>query len=208
MKFIAYFFLCLFLIQDVFAQSNPADSLKPYIQVKTVPGDEFVVRAFFSPSCNYSKEYFHFFSNLSSTLPSEQIFSFTPLVNKGDGLGFALSFLAVKRFYPAYVKNFVEASLTGVQDMGLSPKNWAAIDRIGRAAKIPVSVPKLVNDNLKILQSDLDETIAIQSKLKITNTPSVSVAGTYIVTPEFTSGNAEQFSSLVNALISMVTIRK
>lgn len=166
------------------------------------------MRAFFSPTCTYSKEYFQFFSNLSGTLPAGQTFVFTPVVNKGDGLGYALSYLAVKRFYPRYVKNFVEASLTGVQDMGLSPKNWAAIDRIGHAAKVPVSIPKLVNDNILVLHKDLDDLIALQNKLKITNTPSVAVAGTYIVTPEFTAGNVEQFSSLVNALISMVSMKK
>jgi hypothetical protein len=34
----------------------------------------------------------------------------------------------------------------------------------------------------------------------------VSVAGTYIVTPEFTNGRADEFSNLVNAVISMVQL--
>jgi len=179
--------------------------MNPYIQVKTVVGDEYTVRAFFSPGCSYSKQYFPFFSNLRTTLPAGEKFEFTPVVNKGDGVGYAMSFLAVKRFYPQYVSNFVEASLRGVQDLGLSPKNWAAIDRIGKAAHIPVSVPKLVNDNRTVLLKDLDQAIQLQSDLKITNTPSVSVAGTYIVTPEFTMGDSAQFSSLVNGLISMTS---
>jgi len=36
----------------------------------------------------------------------------------------------------------------------------------------------------------------------------VSVAGTYIVTPEFTGGDTNQFSTLVNAVISMVTLHE
>ena len=40
------------------------------------------------------------------------------------------------------------------------------------------------------------------------NRKSVSVAGTYIVTPEFTRGNVEQFSTLVNAVVSMTTLRQ
>lgn len=181
------------------------DQLNPYIQVKTVSGDEYTVHAFFSPGCAYSKQYFPFFTNLSNTMPAGEKFEFTPLVNKGDGLGYALAFLAVKRFYPKYVANFVESSLIGVQERGLSPKNWAAIERIGQAAHIPVSVPKLVNDNLPLLHKDLDKVIALQHDLKITNTPSVSVAGTYIVTPEFTMGDTDKFSALVNGLISMVS---
>jgi hypothetical protein len=189
------------------AQAVATPDLNPYIQVKTVEGDEYIVRAFFSPACSYSREYFPFFVNLSKTLPAGQTFAFTPLVNKGDGMGYAMSFLAVKRFYPQYVQNFVEASLKGTQDIGLSPRNWAAIDRMGQAAHIPVSVPRLVNDNKEVLHKDLDDLIRLQSGLKITNTPSVSVAGTYIVTPEFTMGDVGQFSALVNGVISMVTVR-
>ena len=181
------------------------EQMNPYIQVKTVVGDEYKVRAFFSPTCTYSKQYLPFFNNLSRTLPAGDTFEFTPVVNKGDGMGYAMAFLAVKRFYPAYVPNFVEASMRGTQELGLSPKNWAAIEKIGRAAQIPASVPRLVSDNSAVLKKDMEQLIQLQHDLKITNTPSVSVAGTYIVTPEFTMGDSAQFSSLVNGLISMTS---
>lgn len=191
------------------AQQLPSvDQLRPYIQVKTVAGDEFTVRAFFSPSCSYSKQYLGFFGNLANTMPVSQKFEYTPVINKGDGLGYAMSFLAVKRFYPRYMPNYVEASLRGVQDHGLAPSNWAAIDRFGKAAHIPVPISKLVDENLQILRKDYDAALAVQQQLKITNTPSISVAGTYIVTPEFAGGNVDQFSSLVNGIISMVSDRR
>ena len=191
------------------AQKAPyAEELRPYLQVKTVPGDEFTVRAYFSPSCSYSKEYLGFFNNLRKTVPATTRFEFTPVINKGDGMSYVLSFLAVKRFFPDYVPNYVEASLRGTQDLGLFPSNWAAIERFAKAAQIPGSLSKVVEDNLTVLRADLDHALTVQSSLKITNTPSVSVAGTYIVTPEFTAGNSTQFSSLVNALISMVSDRR
>jgi hypothetical protein len=115
-----------------------ADQLRPYLQVKTVEGDEFRVRAFFSPSCSFSKQYLPFFLNLANTLPQDKQFAFTPVVNKADGVTYAFAFAAVQRFYPRYVNNFVEASLRGVQDMGMSTRNWIGIERIGRAAGIPV----------------------------------------------------------------------
>ena len=125
-------------------QAPPAaDQLKPYLQVKPVAGDERMVRVFFSPSCTYSRMYFQFFKNLQATLPESKTFAFTPLVNKGDGLSFALSFLAVQKFYPAYLNNFIEASFVGVQDRSLSTLNWVGIERIGRAAHVPVPVPGL-----------------------------------------------------------------
>lgn len=184
------------------------DQLRPYLQVKTVEGDEFRVRAFFSPSCSFSKQYLAFFLNLSNTLPQDKQFAFTPVVNKADGLTYAFAFAAVQRFYPRHVNNFVEASLRGVQDMGLSTRNWVGIERIGKAAGIPVPMGRLVEDNLPILTNDVEKLMTLRSKLKITNTPSVSIAGTYIVTPEFTGGDTNQFSTLVNAVVSMVTLHE
>lgn len=189
-------------------QKQGIDQMKPYIQVKTVQGDEFVVRTFYSPMCSYSKQYFGFFRNLSNSLPESQRFEYTPVINKADGVEYGLAFMAVRRFYPRYVANFVEASLQGVQEFGLSPKNWAAIEKIGKAANIPVALPKLVAENFVTLKKDVDDSVRLQSRLKITNTPSVAVAGTYVVTPEFTAGNSEQFSALVNGLISMVSDRR
>ena len=179
------------------------DQFKPYIQVKTVAGDEHVVRAFFSPSCPYSKMYFQFFKNLSATLPESKTFAFTPLVNKGDGVAYAVSFLAVQRYYPAYLPNYVEASLVGVQDKGISTMSWAGIDRIGRAAHLPVPVSRLAYQHKRELDTDLKSLNVLQNRLGITNTPSVVVAGTYVVTPEFTQGDSAMFSQLVNGLISM-----
>lgn len=195
--------------KPVFAQVKaPQEQLNPYIQVKTVPGDEFTVRAFFSPACPFSKQYAPMFRNLANTLPTGQHFEYTPLVNKGDGIAFPMAFYAIRRYYPQYIPNFIEASMKGVQELGLSVKNWAAIEKIARAAHVPVSVPQLVSQHWDELQKEVDVAILRQRDLKITNTPTISVAGTYTVTPEFTGGDAEQFSRLVNGVISMATLQQ
>ncbi|MDF0506647.1 thiol-disulfide isomerase [Burkholderia cenocepacia] len=179
------------------------EQLKPYLQVKPVEGDEETIRVFFSPSCQFSRNYFQFFNNLQATVPRQKTFVFTPLVNKADGIQFALSFLAVQKYYPNYLRNFMEAAYIGVQDRGISTSNWAGIDRIGQAAHLPVSVPRLVADHAFDLEKELRAALVRQKLLAVTNTPAVSVAGTYVVTPEFTSGDAALFSQLVNGLISM-----
>jgi hypothetical protein len=53
------------------------------------------------------------------------------------------------------------------------------------------------------MHAALERALQVQSDLAVTNTPTVSVAGTYLVTPEFTAGDAAMFSRLVNGLISM-----
>lgn len=186
------------------AQVPPTmDQLKPYLQVKTIPGEETTVRVFFSVGCAHSRSYLQFFKNLSRTLPTDKAFRFTPLVNKADGIAYAMSFLCVEQNHPRYVENFVEASLIGVQDRGLSTLKWSGLDRIAQAAQIPTSVPKLVQQQWEPLRQRLGSLLLLQKALAVTNTPAVAVAGTYIVTPEFTGGDAAMFSQLVNGLISM-----
>ena len=180
-----------------------ASELKPYVEVPPVAGDEAVVRVFFSPNCAYSRQYFQFFRNLEATLPKNRQFVFSPVVNRGDGLSYALAFEAVRLAYPRYLDNFLDASLQGAQEHGLRTDTWAGVDRIGKAAHIPESVPRLVATRRHDVDQAVARAIVRQKALKITNTPSVSVAGTYIVTPELTNGDAHMFSQLINGLITM-----
>lgn len=177
-------------------------TIKPYMEVPTVVGDQQTVRVFFSPNCAFSQDYFQFFKNLSLTLPNTLRFIYSPVVNVRDGKSFAIGFLAVQRYYPEYVFNFVEASMIAVQekrwDLG-----WNNIDRIGKAAQLPVMVSSIVNENRETLDDDLRKLFETQKQLRITNTPSVAVAGTYVVTPEITYGDSSLFSELVNGIISM-----
>ena len=187
------------------AQSLKKDEFKPYFEVSPIAGEEEKVRVYFSPSCSFSKQYFPFFKNLEGTLPANKQFAFTPLLNKTDGVAFGLAFCAISHWYPKYVNNFVEASLEGVQNQGQTVRNWQGIDRIGQAARLPVSAAKLTKENLDQAIFDTKRLIEIQSKCGIKNTPAVAVAGTYWVTPEITNGDSVQFNQLVNALISMTS---
>ena len=190
--------------RQVMADEKPgASELKPYLEVPPVAGDEAMVRVFFSPNCAYSRQYFQFFKNLEATLPKNRQFSFSPLINKGDGLNYALAFEAVRLCHSRYLDTFVEASLLGAQVHGLHTASWAGIDQIGKAAHLPSSLPRLVVEHKGDVQMATARAIVRQHALKITNTPSVSVAGTYIVTPEFTNGDTRLFSQLVNGLITM-----
>ena len=193
-----------FAAQRADAQDKaPAPELKPYLEVPPVAGDETMVRVFFSPNCAYSKQYFQFFRNLEATLPKNREFAFSPLINRGDGLTYALAFEAVRLAVPRNVDTFVDASLQGAQEHGLHTTSWAGVDQIGKAAHIATSVPRLVADHRRDVEVAVAKAIVRQKALKITNTPSVSVAGTYIVTPEFTNGDPRLFSQLINGLITM-----
>ena len=188
---------------NIASAASPPLEFKPYIQVKTFPGDERTVRIWFTPSCPFSKEYIGFFKNLAATLPESKKLVYSPVVNKGDGYAYPLAFSVVALKYPEFAQNFVEASLIGVQDRGLSASSWQGIDKIGEAAGLPQRLTRLLEANLATAKVGVLNLVQAQSVMKITNTPSVAVSGTYIVTPEFTNGDQEQFSKLVNALVSM-----
>ena len=209
-----FFFLLMgisaFFISCALAQVSPSNNvadIKPWLQVKTVSGEEQIVRGFISPNCQYSKQYFSFFKNLQATIPSGETFMFTPLINKGDGAQYALAFFAIQSYYPKYLNNFIQASMEGAQDRMISTKSWAGLERIAQAAHLPVGITQLVFDHQNELKIAVLKSIQLQADLKITNTPSIAVAGTYIVTPEFTFGDMSQFSQLVNGIISMTVLR-
>ena len=191
-------------IRESIAQSNSQiDQLKPYLQVKPIPGEEKTVRVFFSPACQYSRMYLQFFRNLAATLPEDKLFVYTPLVNKADGMSYAMAFAAVQRYYPSHLNSFIEVSMIAAQDKGVSTASWAGIDRLGRASKLPVSLPALVKANNAQIMKDVELYVSVRHNLQVLNTPAVAVAGTYVVTPEFTRGDAALFSQLVNGIISM-----
>ena len=188
---------------QISAPTPTPGEVRPYLQVKPVAGEGNVVRVFFSPGCSFSKGYFNFFKNLATTLPQPKRFAFSALVNRADGIGYALAFAAVDKYFPNHVVNFAEASLLGVLDRGLGASNWAAIERFGKAARLPVALPALVRSRQVQLMASVRAAIKRQTALGVTNTPAVAVAGVYVVTPEFTQGDATLFSQLVNGLISM-----
>ncbi len=191
-------------VSKSFAQgAAQIEQLKPYLQVKPIPGEEKSVRVFFSPACQYSRMYLQFFRNLASTLPEDKEFIYTPLVNKGDGVSYAMAFAAVQRYYPTHLNAFIEVSMIAAQDKGISTASWAGIDRLGRASKLPVSLPALVKAKNAEIIKDVELYVSVRHNLQIQNTPAVAVAGTYVVTPEFTKGDAALFSQLVNGIISM-----
>lgn len=179
------------------------DGMKPYIQVSPIREDLDVIRVYYTPECTFSRAYLPFFANLSKTLPKGRVFIYSDVVNHRDTTSYALACAAVRRNFPNYMNNFVEASMIGAQDRGLELRAWSAIDQVGRAARIPKPISRVVWEQKSPLQEDVLAAIDLQAHYKITNTPSVAVAGTYIVNPEIAMGDMEMFSSLLNAVISM-----
>ena len=100
-------------------------------------------------------------------------------------------------------------SMTAFQDKHINVYGWAGIETVGAAVgfgkskQMPESLPLLVSKNKVILYKDVQEYQVAQKALQIIGTPSVAVAGTYVVSPEFTLGDADRFSELINAVVSM-----
>lgn len=182
---------------------KPLDGMKPYVQVEPLKEDLEVVRVYFTPECTFSRSYLPFFSNLKKTLPPNRKFVYSDVVNHRDGAVYALASATVRKVFPNYVNNFVEASMIAVQDKGLPVRSWQVIDQIGKAAQIPMPLSRAVWEQKQLMQAEVIEAVRMQNHYKISNTPSVAVAGTYVVNPEIAMGDMEMFSNLLNAVISM-----
>ncbi len=185
------------------AQKPASTDLKPYVEVPSIRGDEKTIRVFLSPSCPFSRSYLQFFKNLQGTLPLDRTLKFTPLVNQVDGVEFAMAFSAIERFYPSHLANFIEASMIAVQDLQIHTSSWTDLDRIAKSIHLPSSVSSLVFGNKSSTIRSVETMIALRQSAQVVLTPSVLVVGKYTLNPEFTQGDAQLFSQLLNGLISM-----
>ncbi len=192
---------------------------RPYVKFtgqSRVEGDENVVRVWFSPTCRYSYEYHNFFENLARSVPpaTGMTVEFSPVLNfdmkKGarDGAVWAMAYATVRRFYPAYVSNFIKASFVIAQEHNRSPlliKNVA--DTLTAARLDSKEVLKKMLDNKAVLINDLNNYAILMKRYQITSAPRVTVAGMYEVNPEYVDGDPKRFELAINALISMVSGR-
>lgn len=180
--------------------------LKPYLEVKPVAGETKVVRMYYATFCPYSQQYLPFFKNLAVTgqEATQMQFEITPVINSRDGVNYAIAYAAVRRFYPNKLYQFVNASIVGRQKEDLAPNTWKDIDLIAKKAGVTDRLSSVIAANKDTLTKDVVRLGKVQKGLGITNTPSIAIAGTYIATPEITNGDSENFSKLVNSLISMV----
>lgn len=191
------------LTLSVFSQSpQQQEILKPYLEVKPYPGESKIIRVFFSPSCPFSRQYMAFFMNLAASLPASRSLVLTPLINHKDGITYALAFETVRLLWPKRLPEFVEASFKAVQDQGLDTSQWSGVSSLSKFSNFAGMLEE-VKKHRQEVEVTCTSLIALQAHLRITNTPAVAVVGTYVATPEFTQGNPEMFSSLINAIISM-----
>jgi len=196
-------------------QQTVERAARPYVEFAgkaRVSEDANIVRVWFSPTCRYSYEYHNFFENLARTVPPATGMSveFSPVLNfdvtKGarDGVTWAMAYATVRRFYPAYVNNFIKASFVTAQEYNLSPlsiKNVA--DTLAAARLDSKEVLQKMVSNKRLLANDLNNYALLMSRYQITSTPRVTVAGMYEVNPEYVEGDPKRFELAINALVSM-----
>lgn len=197
-------------------------------QAINLPGERKVVAIFFDFACPICSKYHPVLTRWASSVPkSVKVFQY-PVVNAADTIGIQEQAIAAKCFYaaaslatPAQLQTFITfiyevrqrysqfASgetpvLPGVTDSSSSPllngKTWIAAIR---SAKInEANFIKLVNNNSTTVQSAMAGRKLIEYRIKAT--PSVGIAGKYILTPDSANGNEETFFYLLNGLVSEI----
>jgi hypothetical protein len=207
----------LFLIPTALPSwaAESEESAYPYFQVPTVDQDYQTVRLYYATFCPYSKSFLPFFKNLARTGSQLTKLNFepTPVVNREDGMGYAITYAAVRRFHHDRVWDFFEQSLIATQDKNMNMKSLEDIKKVLTSSGInPEKLRQEIIKNQKDLAKDVDWMIYAQDVYMLTNkkdprstvTPTVVIAGTYVTNPSFANGASSTFESIINALISMV----
>ena len=175
--------------------SSPLDQ-RPYIELAPpISEDLQKVLTFFSFSCPFCRLQHDAIANWATGLPTKYLqHEFVPVVTDKQTMTAAIIYYAARRQYPKPrdLQAFMGRAYMAIQDGNKSmtdPKTWVPL----------LARPFAANDH----KTDV---IAAAKRLvdyQITNTPSIAMAGRYVITPEIVNGRTDTFIQLANGVASM-----
>lgn len=173
-----------------------------------IPSDASKVVCFFDFSCNFSASYQPALFNWSRTAPSQVKTEFIPIINLSDSRrvkemsASAAAFLAAQTLAKNsdQLESFVVEVYNARHIKGM-PLNMPQIwELAAKKSKIPHD--KLFALAKSIPAAQLQSIAKKCQKYQLTVTPTVGVAGQYLLTPDNANGDPELFFNLLNGLVS------
>ena len=188
----------------------------PYNEITPqIPADKKTVRLLFSYECNHCRNYHNGIHAWGKTLPKPIRFAATPIITDANNQSI------LHAVYGRLMAGMIAPK-------ALLPYDMLIYNRIQGDPynSAPSSGAITLDDTLKILvqsgipfkQIDLfikeGKTALIEKQLPfhaqvirtygLKETPSIAIAGKYLVTPDHTGGNPQQFVGLLNGIVSRV----
>lgn len=175
---------------------GPTLDQRPFIELTNpITQDLNLVLTFFSFTCPFCRLQHEAIANWSSGLPTKWLrHEWVPLVTDRQTMTVAIIFYAARKQFPnpRDLRTFMSRAYAMVQDEKkpvTDARAWQAL------LNKPIDANEHKTDVLNAAKRLVD--------YQITNTPSISMAGRYVITPEIVNGRADMFIQLANGVASM-----
>lgn len=193
-----------------FGQSQPQkenDLPKPYTELaKKISGDTRAVKVFFQYTCPFCANYFSGIDGWGKTLPPSWKFEWVPVVASTSKEEFiaAMAYYAALQTDPQKISLFslhAYDAIISQRKLVSDPNTWIGVCR---ACQMHEQV--FINAFKKVAPSVIQAAAKDCARYRISETPSVAIGGSYVITPNNTNGNAELFYQLLNGMVSKAMV--
>lgn len=186
----------------------PFDEITPRVE-----SDRHRVRLLFSYECNHCRTYHNALHEWGRTIPKPFRFSATPVIADPNNQN---NILAV---YGRIMAEMIDSKalrpydlimyemIQGDPSRGVAATGRVQLEDITTAlikAGIPLSKLRAFSESNKpaSIEKRMPEHARVIKTFNVKATPSIALGGRYLITPDHTGGNAQQFVSLLNGLLS------
>jgi len=179
--------------------------IKPYREVATV--ERYVTRklnlAFIAFDCPVSRTFFSAIKRWGDTLPPPWKLQIVPAITQDLGSVVAnRTWRTVSTLPGANSAAFATALFDLVQGQGLALDNPATYRQALRAAGVNAKAFGVAFQ--KFERADFRDAVDAMMTFKVDAVPSLAIGGRFVITPDQTGENPEQFIGLANAMMSGV----
>ena len=188
--------------------SKPYEVLNPPIK-----GESTRVRLLFSYDCPFCRSYHNGLVQWGATLPKPMSFIASPLITSENTnvMGAVVGRLIGEAVAPQalHIYDFMMyAKLQGDPERGTPPVETLSMTDVLRTLVQAGADGKAIQAYLKGpgkgVEKRLTEQASLVKTFNLTSTPSVAIAGRFVVTPDHAQGDPAQYLLLLNGIVSRV----
>lgn len=182
------------------AQKSASPSVKmPFREVPSRSSDARKVFCFFSFTCPVSAGYHASIAQWGETLPRGWQLEFVPVtLPERETIIASRAYFAAMNADPAKIYDFVGAAYSLIQQQGMrqdDAQTWIRAAKMAGITRFAAGWQKVPASAVKKPYEDL-------LAYDVSATPSLSIGGRYVITPDDTNGDKDLFIQLASAMVS------
>lgn len=177
----------------------------PWREVTPLPGgeDERTCLIFISLACPFCAQYHSALWNWANSMPAGWRADFLPVLVQGmDSFIQLKAVRAATLADPQRLGDFLRSAYYAIQQQAMPTNSEDTWLSIVSASGYDMQAYSTAWQSLSDDRALIDPIVQKQTQYGVEATPSVVVAGKYVVTPDSTNGNEALFTQLLNAMVS------